>query len=154
MVLLQRFGEAGGYSEATVPLLVFVICATDGSLRSLSLTMNDVSPTKDREDARASGRRVGAKFANSARKRDLSDRREKGGTACITTPKPRSQDSQKGGLSVDPALTLPTPDTKYQASPELNIHITSYCQRHEYKAEYTFDFGTINQHGKKEGGYR
>ena len=54
VVLLQRFGEAGGYSEVTVPLLVFVICATDGSLRSLSLILNEVSPTKDREDARAS----------------------------------------------------------------------------------------------------
>ena len=53
VVLFQRFGEAGGYSEATVPLLVFVICATDGNLRSLSLILNEVSPTKDREDARA-----------------------------------------------------------------------------------------------------
>ena len=78
--------------------------------------------------------------------------------ACITSvqqivvtsaPKPRSQGSQKGSLSADPAL--PTPDAKRQTSSKFNIHITSYHQKHN-KAEYTFDLSTINQDGKKEGG--
>ena len=39
-------------------------------------------------------------------------------------------------------------DAKRQASPELNIHITSYYRKHKY----TFDLSTLDQHGKKEGG--